>query len=47
MVRRHELTDAQWARLVLHLPPQRPATGRPAKDHRVVVNAILWRLKTG
>jgi len=47
MVRRHELTDAQWAALAPHLPPQRPATGRPAKDHRTVVDAVLWRLKTG
>ncbi len=47
MERRHELTDDQWAALAPHLPPQRPATGRPAKDHRTVVDAILWRLKTG
>ena len=47
MVRRHELSDAQWERLRPLLPPQRPATGRPAKDHRGVVNAILWRLRTG
>jgi transposase len=47
MGRRHELTDAQWERLRPLLPPQRPTTGRPAKDHRTVVNAILWRLKTG
>jgi transposase len=47
MIRRHELTDAQWAKLEPLLPPQRPATGRPAHDHRTIVNAILWRLKTG
>ena len=47
MEARHELTEAQWERLRPLLPPQRPATGRPAKDHRAVVNAILWRLKTG
>jgi transposase len=47
MIRRHELTDAQWERLRPLLPPQRPATGRPAKDHRGVVNAVLWRLATG
>ena len=47
MVRRHELTDVQWERLAPLLPPQRPETGRPAKDHRSVVNAILWRLRTG
>ena len=44
---RHELSDAQWERLRPLLPPQRPATGRPAKDHRSIVNAILWRLATG
>jgi transposase len=47
MSRRHELTDAQWAKLEPLLPPQRAATGRPAKDHRTLVNAMLWRLKTG
>ena len=45
--RRHELTDAQWERLAPLLPPQRPATGRPAKDHRTVLNGILWVLRTG
>jgi transposase len=45
--RRHELTDDQWARLNPLLPPQRPATGRPAKDHRLVLNAILWRIRSG
>ncbi len=45
--RRHELTDAEWERLVPLLPPQRPATGRPAKDHRAVLNGILWVLRTG
>jgi transposase len=47
MRRRHELSDAQWERLHLLLPPQRPATGRPAHDHRQIVNGILWRLTTG
>jgi transposase len=47
MVRRHELTDAQWERLAPLLPPQKPPTGKPNKDHRTVVNGILWRLKTG
>lgn len=47
MKRRHELTDAQWARLQPLLPPQRSATGRPATDHRLIFNAIVWRLSTG
>ena len=46
-MRERELTDDQWAALAPHLPPQRGATGRPAKDHRAVVEAILWRLRTG
>ena len=44
---RHELSDAQWERLRPLLPAQKPVTGRPAKDHRTIVNAILWRLATG
>jgi transposase len=45
--RRHELTDDQWTGLATLLPPQRPRTGRPAKDHRTVLNGILWILRTG
>jgi transposase len=44
---RGELTDAQWERLEPLLPPQKPSTGRPAKDHRLVVNGMLWILRTG
>ena len=46
-MRDRELTDEQWAALAPHLPPQRAATGRPAKDHRTVVEGVLWRLRTG
>jgi transposase len=42
-----ELSDEQWERLCRLLPPQKPRTGRPAKDHRTVVNGILWVLRTG
>ena len=41
------LTDAQWARLAALLPAEKPVTGRPAKPHRPVVEAILWVLRTG
>ncbi len=45
---RHELSDTQWERLAPLLPPQRRSgRGRPDKDHRTIVNAILWRLATG
>lgn len=45
-MRRHKLTDDQWTRLEPLLPPQRSATGRPSKDHRTVLNGILWILRT-
>ena len=44
---RGELTDPQWQQLEPLLPPQKPATGRPAKDHRRIINGILWVLRTG
>lgn len=44
---RGELTDRQWERLEVLLPPQKPARGRPAKDHRLVLNGMLWILRTG
>ena len=44
---RYLLSDEQWARLAPLLPPERPPTGRPARPHRAVVEAILWRLRTG
>ena len=42
-----ELTEGLWQRLLPLLPLQKPPRGRPAKDHRAVVNAILWILRTG
>jgi len=46
-MKRGDLNDAEWARLQPMLPPQRPKVGRPAKDHRQVVDGILWILRTG
>jgi transposase len=42
-----DLSDTRWVRLRPLLPPQKPRTGRPTKDHRTVVNGILWILRTG
>jgi transposase len=42
-----DLTDTQWDRLRPLLPPQKPHTGRPANDHRTILNGILWILRTG
>lgn len=41
------MTDEQWEVVRCHLPPQKPPTGRPAKDHRTVVDGILWQLRSG
>jgi putative transposase len=47
MPRRHELTDAQWAR-VADLLPCRPADpARTATDNRLFVNAVVYVLQTG
>jgi transposase len=45
MRRRHELSDAEWARLQPLLPPQK--AGRPRHDDRRLLNGILWKLATG
>ena len=45
MGRRHELTDAEWARLAPLLP--RRKAGKRRKDDRLVINGILWKLATG
>ncbi|MFF4731771.1 IS5 family transposase [Streptomyces mirabilis] len=46
MVRRHELTDAQWRKI----GPLLPGNGRPGgqwADHRKVINGVLFRARTG
>ena len=46
-VGRGDLTDQQWQRLESLLPAQKPWTGRPGKDHRTIINGILWMLRAG
>jgi transposase len=46
-MRRGELSDEQWEKLAPLLPPQKPHVGRPAHDHRLMVNGMLWILRTG
>lgn len=46
-MKRGDLTNKQWEQLKPVLPPQKPHTGRPALDHRTVMNGILWVLRTG
>jgi transposase len=44
---RGDLTNEQWERLKPLLPPQKPKVGRPAEDHRRIINGILWIDRTG
>jgi|SRR5579863_1962645 len=43
---RHRLTDKQWF-LIADLFPAPAGTGRPPTDRRLVVDGILWILRTG
>ncbi|MGA5411229.1 IS5 family transposase [Streptomyces lavendulocolor] len=46
MAGRGELTDAAWERIE-PLLPRVGGHGRPWRDHRQVVNGVLWWLRTG
>lgn len=41
------LTDAAWEQVRPLLPPQKPPTGRPAVDHRLIVEGMLWVARSG
>ena len=46
MPRRHELSDAAWGRIAPLLPGD-PKRGERWRDHRTVINGILWKLSAG
>ncbi|MEO6879924.1 MAG: IS5 family transposase [Mycobacteriaceae bacterium] len=41
------LSDAVWARIEPVLPPLKGRMGRPMRDHRLLVEAAIWRYRTG
>jgi transposase len=45
--RRHEVTDEQWEILRPLIPLRNAHTGRKPRDPRVMLNGILWVLRTG
>jgi transposase len=47
MVKRYELTAAQWKRLERLLPGKASDPGRTAADNRLFVNGVLWVLRSG
>jgi transposase len=42
-----DLTDQEWARLEPLLPSMAPQRGGRWRDHRQVINGILWRIDNG
>ena len=47
MANRGDLTNEQWERIEPLLPKPKTKRGRPAQEHRTVLNGILWVLRTG
>jgi transposase len=47
MNRRFELTDQEWERLAPLVPAMTPRRGGRWRDHRQVLNGILFRVRTG
>lgn len=46
VTRTESLTDEEWA-LVEPLMPRPDGAGRPFRDHRMVVEGIIYRYRTG
>jgi transposase len=47
MSREALLTDAAWERIEPLMPSSDGQRGRPFRDHRQVVEGIIYRLRTG
>ena len=47
MVKRYELSEAQWCRIEGLLPGKKGDPGRHGADNRLFVNGVLWVLRSG
>ena len=47
MVKRYELSDAQWRRIEELLPGKAGDPGRAGRDNRLFVHGVLWVLRSG
>ncbi len=47
MANRGDLTNEQWEQIEPLLPKTKTTRGRPAQDHRKLLNGIVWVLRTG
>jgi transposase len=46
-MRRHELTDEQWAQIEGMFSANGEKAGRPWNEHREVIDGMFWVLRTG
>ena len=46
-MRRHEITDRQWALVAPLLPGKSTDCGVTARDKRLFLNAVVWLMRTG
>lgn len=44
---RHDISDAVWKALEMHLPGRRGTWGGNARNNRLFINAIFWIFRTG
>jgi transposase len=47
MIGRGELTEEAWGVIAPLLPARRGRRGGQWRDHRMVINGIVWKLHTG
>ncbi len=46
-MKRHELSESEWALIAEFFPPRPRRRGGQWKDDRAMLNGIFWRLRTG
>ena len=48
MLRRYELTDQEWKQIEHLFPPENTGKrGRPRRDNRTMLNAVVWIARSG
>lgn len=47
LIRRHALTDGQWEQIRPLLPPERAGKGRAFKSNRLMLDGILYHMRSG
>jgi transposase len=46
-MKRHEVSEEEWAILDPLVPKSKATTGRPVRDRREMLNGMMWILSTG